>query len=472
MNENLLYANLTYRQYAALIILKFESGSWFNGYFVNNNDDQIIRENRSNSMVYYELLEGFTEEDCIIDIHSETLDALRDGGYRGFMPALDGYSKIKLELKELEFPPVGDTYTINFDKESLYDYKIFDMQLMSLSSQQWDYNNYTYTYKYYNLNNKELGTATFQEKRPREYENYKFDIGKDVTGDDDIIIELTEEEKSNIINSVGSDNNDFSLDNYSRLVIKFSDESYLDTDYVVDVKTEHLILSTLNQIAEDHNSKILDYVVDKGLLLARYCVYLFDTNNKKVVEIVESISGEYENMIVLPNITYRDNFYIKIDDIDNDSYLGDFVYTLRSAYGDNVKNIYIKLKNPEFLNGENQVHYKNENDISFTLSVNKDELDKDGKVYIDGTLLDKSKYTTTTSEDGVIVSLNKDYIDLLDVGNHEIKVSALHGDVTTSFVVNKRLINPSTGNKVVFIISIIALVSIGLLGSKRNLKSN
>ena len=199
------------------------------------------------------------------------------------------------------------------------------------------------------------------------------------------------------------------------------------------------------------------------------CSYLLNTNEKKVVEvsIFDYLDSEFGVVSVLPNITYRDNYSIKIDDLDSD-----LAYSIRTICGADVKYLYFKLKNPEFLNGQNQVYYKNDGNMSFALSVNKDELDKDGKLYIDGSLLDKSKYTTASSEDGVKITLNKDYIDSLGVGNHEIKVSLLHGDVTTSFMVNKRLINPSTGNKVIFIISIIALVSMTLLRTKRNLKTN
>ena len=128
-----------------------------------------------------------------------------------------------------------------------------------------------------------------------------------------------------------------------------------------------------------------------------------------------------------------------------------------------MKKIVIMVKNPEFLEGQNQTFYKNnKDDISFVLTIDKDELDEGGSVYIDGNLVDKNNYVLDSNVKGVTLTLKKEYLDTLDKGNHEIKVKALYGEVLSAFKVEKNILNPETGNKItiMFILMFICIESI------------
>ena len=272
-----LFSSFTYSQYAGYSAIKEDDS----GGIVNADGVRIINIHTNESVMYFELLDGFTEENCTIDITSEMLENLRDS----LKLALEGYSKIKIELKKLDLELVGDTFIVNLDGESIYDNPLIAMEICTILGISSYDNNINHTFKFYNLNNKELGTLTAQENSSGTFENYRFTLAKGVTSDDDIIIQLTEDEKSNIINYL-NDNADFDnsfFDNYSRLVIKFSDKSYLDSDYVIDVNTMFSNITESN-LETDPNNIIIDYIVDENLLLVGECYYLLDTNNKKVAE--------------------------------------------------------------------------------------------------------------------------------------------------------------------------------------------
>ena len=96
------YSQLTIRQFVAIqtlgSLLEFDSDLIF-----NQNGKPIIRYNESGP-IYYELLEGVTEEDCIFDIPNEMLTAMD----YNFPNIFEGYDKIKLEVKEIEHKAIDD----------------------------------------------------------------------------------------------------------------------------------------------------------------------------------------------------------------------------------------------------------------------------------------------------------------------------------------------------------------------------
>ena len=148
-----------------------------------------------------------------------------------------------------------------------------------------------------------------------------------------------------------------------------------------------------------------------------------------------------------PDTTYKDNIiFVNKENEEGKEY-----------------TIIIKLKNPEFIEGNNQIyHQNNPNDMTFVMSIEKEELDTNGSIYIDGKLLDKNNYVLDSNENGVSISLKKDYVAELDYGVHEIKVRALYGEVISTFTKKQNIINPETGNKILTIFMLM-IISSGLV---------
>ena len=420
-----------------------------------------IYKNNNNSSFHYELLDGVTKEDCIYEI-KDAMTILNSNTSSDseimksfFKKILDGYDKIQVVVKE--FPPpkkIDEIYVIDLTKNNSYDITFFDSFLLSEVLEENYLDKMGYEFIISNNNHKKICTINMDifEGEPV----IKTTIPEDVTDEDDIIIELTDEDK-NYLRS----NSSIDFDNYSRIIIRTGNKQYLDSDYVIDV----------NDINFENFS---DYSPILFSMYTRFNNFYFDffyrinDNNDKTILKIEYAFLEFLVAEPTENATYKDNIIIDIDDELNET-------LQNSLFGErdkNYKQIILKLKEPEFFEGQSQTLYKNnKDDMSFALTINKDELDESGTIYIDGNLVDKNNYVLSSNVKGVTLTLKKEYVDNLDSGTHEIKVKVLYGDALSLFKIEEKIINPETGSKILscLILMFISLILLTIFYKKKNL---
>ena len=112
VNFRVLFFRMSIREISALTLI---AG---NEYIQNNEGKDIIHVSSNNNLIKFELLDGVTEEECIIDIDL-TEEKLGNLKLFGMEDALDGYSKVQLVLKEME-NSIDDALFIDLTHKDIY----------------------------------------------------------------------------------------------------------------------------------------------------------------------------------------------------------------------------------------------------------------------------------------------------------------------------------------------------------------
>ena len=127
-------------------------------------------------------------------------------------------------------------------------------------------------------------------------------------------------------------------------------------------------------------------------------------------------------------------------------------------------NLEKKLISYEVLEGAKQsLDLSKSSDLTFRFDIEYAKFKNNGKVYVDGEIVDESNYTS--KEGSTIVTFNSDYVKKLSAKEHTLKVSVDDGEVSTTFTIKKATNNPKTGDNAglylgMFVISIIGLFTI------------
>lgn len=129
----------------------------------------------------------------------------------------------------------------------------------------------------------------------------------------------------------------------------------------------------------------------------------------------------------------------------------------------------VSPKEYKFTEGANQIYTIDESKNAI-FRIDADFSLFDGKLYIDGILVDAKNYKAESGS--TVITLNKEYVDTLSVGEHTIKVEfSDNGSVTTKFEVKAKQVNtektenitnPQTGDNIgiYIILSIISVLGI------------
>ena len=165
------------------------------------------------------------------------------------------------------------------------------------------------------------------------------------------------------------------------------------------------------------------------------------------------------------------------DDFDGDIASGGIVretrydYYTRCTYEFTFQYVKeeVSPKEYKFTEGANQIYTIDESKNAI-FRINADFSLFDGKLYIDGTLIDAKNYKAESGS--TVITLNKEYVDTLSIGEHTIKVEFSDGGfATTKFEVKAKQVNtekteditnPQTGDNIVtyIILSIISVLGI------------
>ena len=145
---------------------------------------------------------------------------------------------------------------------------------------------------------------------------------------------------------------------------------------------------------------------------------------------------------------------------------GEYNVIVNVIYGNKVKE---KTTTYKILEGAGQtVNISNSGDLIFRFDIEYAKFKENGKVYIDGKLVDQSNYIV--KEGSTIITFNDDYVKNLSVGEHTLKVAVEDGEVFTTFTIannakaeNTSSNNPKTGDNIIIYISSFAISLVGMI---------
>ena len=251
-------------------------------------------------------------------------------------------------------------------------------------------------------------------------------------------------------------------------------------EYVIDFSKTDELTEGLKSFAD--LDKTLYYQVFNGSLLV--------TDNASVA-VIKIVGNRSENKAILTAVnvgTKKSEVFkgfhmqftgsaLDYDDLDGDIANGEIVHETRYDYYTRctyeftfqyVKEEVIP-KEYKFTEGANQIYTIDESKNAI-FRIDADFSLFDGKLYIDGILVDAKNYKAVSGS--TVITLNKEYVDTLSVGEHTIKVEFSDGgSATTKFEVKAKQVNtektenitnPQTGDNIgtYIILSIISVLGI------------
>lgn len=246
-------------------------------------------------------------------------------------------------------------------------------------------------------------------------------------------------------------------------------------EYVIDFSKTDELTEGLKSFAD--LDKTLYYQVFNGSLL------ITDNASIAVIKIVENRS-ENKAILTAVNVETKKSEVFKglhmqytgsaIDFGDPD---GGIILETRYDYYTRCKYEFtfqyvkeeVSPKEYKFTEGANQIYTIDESKNAI-FRIDADFSLFDGKLYIDGILVDAKNYKAESGS--TVITLNKEYVDTLSVGEHTIKVEfSDNGSVTTKFEVKAKQVNtektenitnPQTGDNIgiYIILSIISVLGI------------
>lgn len=251
-------------------------------------------------------------------------------------------------------------------------------------------------------------------------------------------------------------------------------------EYVIDFSKTDELTEGLKSFAD--LDKTLYYQVFNGSLLV--------TDNASVA-VIKIVGNRSENKAILTAVnvgTKKSEVFkgfhmqftgsaLDYDDLDGDIANGEIVretrydYYTRCTYEFTFQYVKEEVipKEYKFTEGANQIYTIDESKNAI-FRIDADFSLFDGKLYIDGILVDAKNYKAVSGS--TVITLNKKYVDTLSVGEHTIKVEFSDGgSATTKFEVKAKQVNtektenitnPQTGDNIgtYIILSIISVLGI------------
>ena len=180
--------------------------------------------------------------------------------------------------------------------------------------------------------------------------------------------------------------------------------------------------------------------------------------NKAIITLLKSNNNQEQFKGTYTKYTGSKLTYVNMEDnIINEirtDYYTRCTYEFIFKYANEEKEIPKEITY-KFLEGENQKYIINQSDNArFRIDAEYSLFQNGGKVYIDDILVDTNNYTSESGS--TIITLKKDYISKLSVGEHKLKVLFNNGGVAESkFTISKvknevkeTIKNPQTGDSI------------------------
>mgnify|MGYP000790060585 CR=1 FL=1 len=246
-------------------------------------------------------------------------------------------------------------------------------------------------------------------------------------------------------------------------------------EYVIDFSKTDELTEGLKSFTD--LDKTLYYQVFNGSLLV--------TDNASVA-VIKIVGNRSENKAILTAVNVGTKksevfkgFHMQFTGsaLDYDDLDGGIILETRYDYYTRCKYEFtfqyvkeeVSPKEYKFTEGANQIYTIDESKNAI-FRIDADFSLFDGKLYIDGILVDAKNYKAVSGS--TVITLNKEYVDTLSVGEHTIKVEFSDGgSATTKFEVKAKQVNtekteditnPQTGDNIgtYIILSIISVLGI------------
>ena len=178
---------------------------------------------------------------------------------------------------------------------------------------------------------------------------------------------------------------------------------------------------------------------------------------------------------------------VKVNGVEK---ISEIVYnelTLKNVKADAEIVIVVERNTYKVIEGANQKYIIGEsNEAKFKIDADYNLFD--GKVYVDDVLVDSSNYTSESGS--TIISLKKEFVDKISIGEHFLKVLFTNGEATTTFTVEKAVeqekdiepekdielkkdiepekdnrFNPKTGDNIILYVAIASISIFGILAT-------
>ena len=255
-------------------------------------------------------------------------------------------------------------------------------------------------------------------------------------------------------------------------------------EYVIDFSKTDELIEGLKSFAD--LDKTLYYQVFNGSILVK---------NDESVAVLKIVGNKSENKAILTAVnvgTKKSEVFkglhtkytgsaLHYDNID-----GGIILETRYDYYTRCKYEFtfqyakeeVTPKKYKFIEGANQIYILDESkNAMFRIDADFSLFDR--KVYIDGKLIDAKNYKAESGS--TIINLNKEYVNILSVGKHTIKVEFNDGgEAITKFEVkdqeklsnNTNIENPKTGDNIrtyiiLSIISVLGIVATIVINNKK-----
>ena len=178
---------------------------------------------------------------------------------------------------------------------------------------------------------------------------------------------------------------------------------------------------------------------------------------------------------------------VKVNGVEKISEMVDNNLTLKNIKADAEIVIIVERNTYEVIEGANQKYIIGKsNEAKFKINAVYYKFERGGSIYVDGELVDPSNYTSESGS--TIISLKKEFVDKLSIGEHTLKVLFNDGEATTTFTVEKIVeqekaaeqekdnsLNPKTGDTIIAYIVIAGISMFGILAAivlKKKIKTN
>ena len=172
-------------------------------------------------------------------------------------------------------------------------------------------------------------------------------------------------------------------------------------------------------------------------------------NVDDLVDLVYQKIGEYEDAILELVEAYQENPEETVEEVT--AKVKEKISEAKTTAESMTKNIYNYVVNGETikfdtLDGEGlEFNKENATDLTFRFNIYYPLFKKYGKVFVDDVLVSEENYTT--KKGSTVVTLNKDYLNTLDNGNHTIKVALEYNNTFGEASANLTVAGPTEAEK-------------------------
>ena len=305
------------------------------------------------------------------------------------------------------------------------------------------------------------GTHTYKAKyTPVDTTNYKT-----IT---DIDIKVVVKDKFNVTTSVDGGNGTITpskpdVVEGTKVEITFTP----DTGYMID----KVLVNTVETTVTGNNIELTVNEEKKVIVSYKkipFTVTVKDVDGATITPngVVAVTYGEDKEFTITANSGYK-LVKVLVDEIDKTAdMVGDTLKLTNITSNINLEVVVEKIVY-EVTEGANQKYTITKNNEA-KFKINADfRLFDDGKVYVDNELVDPKNYTAESGS--TIITLKKEFVDTLSVGEHTLKVLFNNGgEAITIFNVAKVTVptdNPNTGDNIGFYIISGILTIVGLAGA-------